>query len=98
MREPWVQKVDLPTETLVVQAFPRLDYADAYRARLPNGAPNDLDAIARAALGTAAAPRPARRHNWPENSQPLRAARPRPRSASSWRQTWDLQGIRSPRR
>lgn len=52
MRKLNVQKVDLPTETLVARAFPRLDYADAYRVRLPDGAPNDLDAVARAALGT----------------------------------------------
>jgi hypothetical protein len=48
-----VQKVDLPTETLVARAFPRIDYADAYRMRLPNGVPNDLDAVVRAALGAA---------------------------------------------
>jgi len=48
-----VQKIDLPTETLAARAFPRLDYADAYRIRLPDGMPNDLDTIARAALGAA---------------------------------------------
>ena len=53
MRQPNVQKVDLPTKTLAALAFPRIDYADAYRMRLPDGAPNDIDAVAHAALGTA---------------------------------------------
>ena len=53
MRQPSIEKVDLPSETLVAQAFARPDYADAYRVRLPAGAPNDLDAVVRAALGTA---------------------------------------------
>ena len=53
MRQPSVQKVDLPTQTLIVRAFPRRDYADAYRVRLPAGAPNDLDTLVRAVLGTA---------------------------------------------
>jgi hypothetical protein len=53
MSQPRVQKVDLPTGTLVAQAFPRIDYADAYRVQQPPGAPNDLDAVARAALGVA---------------------------------------------
>jgi len=53
MRQPSVQKVDLPTETLVARAFPRIDYADAYCMRLPAGQPNDLDTIVRAALGMA---------------------------------------------
>ena len=53
MHRPSVQKVDLPTGTLVAHVFPRIDYADAYRIRLPTGAPNDLDALVCAALGTA---------------------------------------------
>ncbi|MDQ2995568.1 MAG: DUF2867 domain-containing protein [Chloroflexota bacterium] len=53
MYQPDVQKVDLPTETLAALAFPRIDYADAYRMRLPASVPNDIDAVARAALGTA---------------------------------------------
>jgi hypothetical protein len=53
MRQPHVQKVALPPQTLVAWAFPRLDYADAYRMRLPDGAPNNLDAVARTVLGTA---------------------------------------------
>lgn len=50
MRQPSVQKVDLPAQTLAARAFERPDYADAYRVRLPDGVPNDLDALARAAL------------------------------------------------
>jgi hypothetical protein len=53
VRQPRVQKIDLPTETLVARAFPRIDYADAYGMRLPAGEPNDLDTVVRAALGTA---------------------------------------------
>jgi hypothetical protein len=53
MRQPRVQKVALPPQTLVAQVFPHPDYADAYRMRLPDGAPNDLDSVARAALGSA---------------------------------------------
>src|SRR5688500_19918521 len=53
MRQLRVQKVALPPQTLVARAFPRLDYADAYRMRLPDGAPNNLDAVARTVLGTA---------------------------------------------
>jgi hypothetical protein len=48
-----VQKVNLPSETLAARAFPHMDYADAYAVRLPAGAPNDLDTVVRAALGTA---------------------------------------------
>ena len=48
-----MQKVDLPTETLVARAFPHIDYADAYAVRLPAGEPNDLDTVVRAAMGTA---------------------------------------------
>jgi hypothetical protein len=51
--QPSVQKVDLPTQSLVARAFPQPDYADAYCVRLPGGAPNDLDAVVRAALGSA---------------------------------------------
>jgi hypothetical protein len=45
MHQLSVQKVDLPTGNLVAHVFPRIDYADAYRMRLPAGAPNDLDAV-----------------------------------------------------
>jgi hypothetical protein len=53
MRQPNVQIVELPTGTLVARAFPHVDYADAYRVRLPAGVPNDLDSVARATLGAA---------------------------------------------
>jgi hypothetical protein len=53
MGQPQVLKVDLPAGTLVARAFPRIDYADTYAMHLPAGAPNSLDAVARAALGTA---------------------------------------------
>jgi hypothetical protein len=53
MRQPQVQQVDLPADTLVARVFPRIDYADAYCVRLPAGAPNNLDTVVRAALGTA---------------------------------------------
>jgi hypothetical protein len=51
--QPSVQKVDLPTETLIARVFPHIDYADAYSVRLPAGVPNNLDTVVRAALGTA---------------------------------------------
>jgi hypothetical protein len=51
MHQPSVQKVVLPPHSLVEHAFSHLDYADAYRVRLPAGAPTDLDTVARAALG-----------------------------------------------
>lgn len=52
MGQPQVEKVDLPAGTLIARAFPRVDYADSYAVQLPAGAPNSLDALARAALGT----------------------------------------------
>ncbi len=42
-----VTKVDLPRGTLVEHDFPRIDYADAYQARLPVGLAVDVDSIAR---------------------------------------------------
>jgi hypothetical protein len=48
-----VEKVPPPAGSLVAQAFPRLDYADAYRARLPGSGPHALDEIARVAFGSA---------------------------------------------
>jgi hypothetical protein len=53
VRQPCVQAVDLPTETLIARAFSRIDYADAYRMQLPAGVPSDLDRLVYAALGTA---------------------------------------------
>ncbi|HJZ48012.1 MAG TPA: DUF2867 domain-containing protein [Roseiflexaceae bacterium] len=53
MKRPSIQKVGLPTDSLIARAFPRRDYADAYRVQLPAGAANDLDSLVRATLGTA---------------------------------------------
>lgn len=47
---PAVHAVALPAGTLITRAFERPDYADAYRARLPEGAPTDIDALVVAAL------------------------------------------------
>jgi hypothetical protein len=49
---PAVEKVDLPAGTLIAQAFPRLDYADAYRIRLRNG-PHEVTKVTQAALRSA---------------------------------------------
>jgi len=48
-----IQKVALPRGTLIAGAFPRIDYADAYRVRLPAGSPRDIDSLTRALLGAA---------------------------------------------
>jgi hypothetical protein len=53
VRQPNVEKVALPTGALIAQAFPCIDYADAYAMQLPGGKPNDLDTVVRAALGPA---------------------------------------------
>ena len=42
-----IKKVDLPKGTIVERCFPRIDYADAYQARLPAGLSVDVDSIAR---------------------------------------------------
>jgi len=47
MRQDLVHKVGLPKGTLAFQAFPRIDYADAYRAMLPAGCRQDIDSITR---------------------------------------------------
>jgi hypothetical protein len=43
-----VNKVDIPTGTLIDGCFPHLDYADAYQAAIPDGLCHDVDTIARA--------------------------------------------------
>jgi hypothetical protein len=53
MSTPTVEKVPLPDGTLIRQALARLDYADAYRIRLPAGAARDLDRVVRSAFGSA---------------------------------------------
>lgn len=47
-----IEVVDLPVGSLVTQAFARVDYADAYRAPLPLGAPQDVDSVTRAVLAS----------------------------------------------
>ena len=42
-----INKVDLPKGALVERCFPRIDYADAYQARLPAGLSVDVNSIAR---------------------------------------------------
>jgi hypothetical protein len=46
-----IEPVGLPHGSLIAGAFPHVDYADAYRVRLPAGAPSDIDALVRMALG-----------------------------------------------
>jgi phytoene dehydrogenase-like protein len=48
-----IEKIAIPRGTLVASVFPRTDYADAYRAKLPAGAPRDIDAITRASFSAA---------------------------------------------
>ena len=43
-----VEQVAVPAATLAAGAFAHADYADAYRVRLPDGGPRDLDALVRA--------------------------------------------------
>lgn len=52
---PLVQNVPLPAGALVAGAFDRCDYADAYRIRLDGNLRPDLDAVTRAAFGSAPA-------------------------------------------
>ena len=42
-----IEHISIPRDSLIASVFPRVDYADAYRVRLPPGAPT------RMALGTA---------------------------------------------
>ena len=51
MRDPVVvERVEIPPGTLVSRAFERVDHADAFRARVPDGGPVDVDALARRML------------------------------------------------
>lgn len=50
---PAVHAVALPAGTLIEHVFKRPDYADAYAARLPAGAPSDIDALVVAAITSA---------------------------------------------
>jgi len=47
MFDPTIEDVDLPEGALVLRSFPRIDYADAYRAKLPPGLFKNVDSIAR---------------------------------------------------
>ena len=48
-----VEHTSVPRESLIADVFSRVDYADAYRVRLPAGTPSDIDALTHAALGAA---------------------------------------------
>lgn len=45
-----VEVVEIPPGSLASSAFPVVDYADAYRARLPDNAPRDIESISRVVL------------------------------------------------
>jgi hypothetical protein len=46
-----VERISIPGDSLIAGAFPQIDYADAYRVRLPAGAPDDIEALTHIALG-----------------------------------------------
>lgn len=46
-----VEQIDIPRDSLIASVFPQVDYADAYRVRLPPGAPSDIETLTRLALG-----------------------------------------------
>jgi hypothetical protein len=48
-----IEHISIPRDSLIASVFPRFDYADAYRVRLPPGAPTDIETLTRMALGTA---------------------------------------------
>ena len=48
-----IEHTNIPRNSLIAGVFPRVDYADAYRVRLPAGAPSDIEALTRLALGAA---------------------------------------------
>src|SRR5437899_9026596 len=45
-----IEVVEVPAGSLVVHIFPAVDYADAYRARLPAGTEGGLESVARVVL------------------------------------------------
>ena len=47
MPNPTIEEVDLPKGSLVARCFTRIDYADAYRTKLPAGLFKDVDSLAR---------------------------------------------------
>jgi hypothetical protein len=48
-----IEHTNIPSNSLIARVFPSVDYADAYRVRLPAGAPSDIEALTRMALGVA---------------------------------------------
>jgi hypothetical protein len=46
-----VERVSIPRGSLIAGVFPHVDYADAYRVRLPASAPSDMDALVRVTFG-----------------------------------------------
>jgi hypothetical protein len=48
-----IENVSIPRESLIAGIFSHVDYADAYRVRLPAGAPRDIDTLTYSALGVA---------------------------------------------
>src|SRR5690349_22667545 len=48
-----IEHVNIPRESLIANIFSHVDYADAYRVRLPAGAPRDIDTLTYDALGAA---------------------------------------------
>ncbi|PZR95795.1 MAG: DUF2867 domain-containing protein [Candidatus Chloroheliales bacterium] len=46
--KPRIRKVRVPEGSLAARSFARVDYADAYRLRLPDDAPHDIDSVTRA--------------------------------------------------
>ena len=45
-----VEPISIPRDSLIAGVFPRIDYADAYRVRLPPGAPSDVERLTRIAI------------------------------------------------
>jgi Protein of unknown function (DUF2867) len=48
-----IEHIRIPRDSLIADVFSRVNYADAYRVRLPAGAPSDIDALTQIALGAA---------------------------------------------
>jgi Protein of unknown function (DUF2867) len=48
INKPRIRKVSVPEGSLAAQSFARVDYADAYRLRLPDDAPHDVESVTRA--------------------------------------------------
>jgi len=48
-----IRSVGLPTPSLIASAFPSIDFADAFRADLPAGMPQEPDTLVRIFFGSA---------------------------------------------